>query len=307
MTTSISRRQTLKWLGLLAGATWSGKLHAFEKNIMSTRAIPSTGEQLPVIGLGTWIQFDVGNDSIERDPLKEVLKLMAAKGGKMIDSSPMYGNSETVVGDLTVETGTADRFFYATKVWTTGKEEGIRQMESSYQKMRRRKMDLMQVHNLTDWKTHIETMRQWKEEGKLRYIGITHYQESAHAKLEQIIKSEKIDFVQFNYSIITRNAETSLLNAAKDHGVAVIINEPFEKGELFKKVKGKSLPPWAAEYDINSWGQFFLKYILSHPAVNCVIPGTSSAKHVVDNMEAGYGKLPDESGRKKMVSLIESM
>jgi diketogulonate reductase-like aldo/keto reductase len=306
MKSNLSRREILKYLGLMAAGSLSGQGFSIDINTMSTRAIPSSGEQLPVIGLGTWIQFDVGEDASERDPLKEVLKLMAEKGGKVIDSSPMYGKAEAVVGDLTAESGIADKFFYATKVWTTGKEEGIRQMEASMKKMRRQKMDLMQVHNITDWQTHLKTMRQWKEEGKIRYIGMTHYTVDAHARLEQIIKSEKIDFVQFNYSIATRDAEQSLLKAARDNGVAVIINEPFEKGDLFRMTKGKQLPAWASEYDINSWAQFFLKYILSYPAVNCVIPGTSNPKHVVDNMQAGYGKMPDEKGRKKMVEVIES-
>lgn len=307
MTTRPSRREILKYLGLLTAAGWSRNLLSIENQAMRTRAIPSSGEQLPLVGLGTWIQFDVGSDAAERDPLKEVLKLMAEKGGELIDSSPMYGNSETIVGNLTAETGLANKFFYATKVWTTGKDEGIRQMESSMKKMRRFSMDLMQVHNLTDWQTHLKTMRAWKDEKKIRYTGMTHYTVDAHARLEQIIKTEKIDFVQFNYSIQTRDAEANLLKLAQDKGVAVIINEPFEKGELFRVVKGKTLPSWTAEYDINSWAQFFLKYILSHPAVNCVIPGTSNPRHVVDNMQAGYGKMPDENIRKKMVSVLADL
>jgi diketogulonate reductase-like aldo/keto reductase len=307
MKSNLSRREILKWLGLLTVATTTtGRLFSFENNTMCTRAIPSSGEQLPVIGLGTWIQFDVGASAAERDPLKEVLKHMVEKGGKLIDTSPMYGKAETVVGELTQASGATDQFFYATKVWTTGKEEGMRQMEDSFEKMKRKKMDLMQVHNLTDWQTHLKTMRAWKEEGKIKYIGMTHYTADAHARLEQIIKTEKIDFVQFNYSIITRSAEKSLLKTARDKGVAVIINEPFEKGELFRMVKGKQLPGWAAEYDIYSWAQFFLKYILADAAVNCVIPGTSNPKHVIDNMQAGYGKLPDENGLKKMIAVMES-
>jgi diketogulonate reductase-like aldo/keto reductase len=274
---------------------------------MQTRVIPSTTEALPIVGLGTWQQFDVGSAPSERQPLIEVLNLMIQNGGKLIDSSPMYGKAEKVIGDLTSELPTANQLFYATKVWTSGQAEGIRQMEESLQKMKRKTMDLIQIHNLVDWRTHLQTLRKWKQEGKVRYIGITHYTTAAHEQLEQIIKTEQIDFVQFNYSIRVRNAENSLLNTAKDKGVAVIINEPFESGSLFGRVKGKNLPQWAADYDINSWAQFFLKYILSHPAVNCAIPGTSNPKHLVDNMLAGHGKFPDEKGRAKMVAYIETI
>jgi len=272
---------------------------------MLTRIIPSSGEQLPVVGLGSWKQFDVESTELLLQPLREVLKLMADYGGKVIDSSPMYGKSEQVIGDLTTELGISDKFFYATKVWTSGKQNGIEQMEESMKKMKRKTMELMQIHNLVDWKTHLKTLKKWKEEKKLRYTGITHYTETFHDELEEIIKSEEIDFVQFNYSINVRNAEKTLLKTAQDKGVAVIINEPYDKGNLFGEVKGKELPEWASEYDIKSWGQFFLKYIISHPAVTCVIPGTSNPKHLADNMGAGYGKLPDEDGRKRMVEYFE--
>lgn len=274
---------------------------------MLLRTIPATGEKLPVVGLGTWLQFDVGSGAAAREPLTAVLKNMLEMGGRLIDSSPMYGKAEEVVGDLTSASGNADKYFYATKVWTSGAQNGIHQMNASLQKMRRSRIDLMQVHNLQDWQTHLKTMQQWKEEGKLRYTGVTHYTAAAHDRLEQIVKAKAVDFVQFNYSVRERNAERSLLDTAKDHGVAVIINEPFESGSLFSLVKGKSLPAWAGDYDIKSWGQFFLKYILAHPAVNCVIPGTSNPKHVMDNMGAGYGKLPDEKGRKKMLDLLAQL
>jgi diketogulonate reductase-like aldo/keto reductase len=274
---------------------------------MLHRNIPSTGESLPVIGIGSWKQFDVDAHSPEWKNLKEVLQLMQSHNAKMIDSSPMYARSEQVIGELTHETNLADSFFYATKVWTTGREAGIKQMKDSLQKMKRDVMDLIQVHNLVDLQTHLKTLRQWKTEGKIRYTGITHYTTSYHAQLEEIIKTEKIDFVQFNYSIATRHAEKSLLPAAMDKGVAVIINEPLEKGALFEKIKGKQLPPWAIDYDIKSWGQFFLKYIISHPAVTCIIPGTSDPAHMMDNIEAGKGKLPDENGRRKMVEWWESL
>jgi diketogulonate reductase-like aldo/keto reductase len=272
---------------------------------MLQRTIPSTGETIPAIGIGSWIQFDVSNNSPEREGLKDVLKLMHQHKATLIDSSPMYGRSEQVIGELTNEVELADKFFYATKVWTSGREAGIQQMKASMQKMKRSEMDLMQIHNLVDWQTHIKTLRQWKAEGMIRYIGITHYTTSSHTQLEQIIQKEVLDFVQFNYSIATRDAEKRLLPLAMDKGVAVIINEPLEKGNLFEKVKNKSLPSWAADYGIKNWAGFFLKYIISHPAVTCVIPATSNPLHMKDNLIAGEGIMPDEKGRKKMAEYFD--
>lgn len=273
---------------------------------MLQRIIPSSGESIPVIGLGTWIKFDV-TSTTEKQSLVNNLKLFAEHGGRLIDTSPMYGNAEKVIGEVTKQSDIADDFFYATKVWTSGREAGIQQMESSMQKMQRKTMDLIQVHNLVDWKTHLKTLRQWKEEGKVRYIGITHYTTSYHDELEKIIRNEKIDFVQFNYSIGVRNAERSLLQTAMEKEVAVIINEPLEKGNLFKAVKGKALPDWAIENDMNTWAQFFLKYIIAHPAVTCAIPATSNPKNLLDNLIAGEGKLPDEKMREKMVEYFEGL
>lgn len=304
-----SRRQFVKVLGLagLQAVAMPWPKFSFAMNTMIKRNIPSSGEELPVVGLGTWQTFDVGASDAERDPLRECLKLMKQHGGRVIDSSPMYGRSEKVVGDLTHELGIQDAFFYATKVWTQGRAEGIRQMEDSMSKMRRTKLDLMQIHNLVDWKTHIKTLREWKEKGKIRYLGLTHYTVSSHTQLEQIIQSEKVDFLQFNYSIAVRNAEKSLLDAARDKGVAVIINRPFEGGDLFRKTRGRDIPSWAKEIGINSWGQFFLKYILSHPAVTCVIPGTSNPRHLLDNMQAGAGALPDAATKVKMIRVVEEL
>jgi diketogulonate reductase-like aldo/keto reductase len=276
--------------------------------LMLRRRIPtSTKETLPVIGLGTWKRFDVGTSDREREPLREVVKRMSAVGGTMIDSSPMYGRAETVIGELTREPGLTEKFFYATKVWTTGEQSGIDQMTASMRNMRRSAMALMQIHNLVDWQTHLKTLRRWKEEGKVRYIGITHYQSAAHAELERIITSNRIDFVQFNYSIRERHAEKRLLSAAHENNVGVIINEPFEKGELFAMVKGKPLPPFAGEYDIQSWSGFFLKYIIAHPAVTCVIPATADVRHASENLQAGEGKLPDEAGKKKMLEYMNML
>jgi len=309
MKNNLSRRELLKLAGYSGLAATLPFSHFLKQNktMLKRRILSAADEMLPVVGLGTWIQFDVGKSEEDRQPLREVLKSMAEHGGKVIDSSPMYGNSEEVVGDLAAATGLADKFFYATKIWINGEKEGIAQMQASLRKMRRATMDLMQIHNLMDWQTHLKTLKKWKEEGKIRYIGITHYTVQAHEQLEKIVKTEKIDFVQVNYSIRVRNAENTLLKAAQDNGVSVIINEPFEKGSLFRDVKDKTLPEWAADYDIKSWAQFFLKFILSQPAVTCVIPGTSNPKHLVDNMSAGFGKLPDAAGRKKMVEWIEKL
>lgn len=254
---------------------------------MLHRIIPSSGELLPVIGLGSWIQFDIASLSPEKPQLLEVLRLMQEAGAKVIDSSPMYGRSEEMIGELSRQTERADDFFYATKVWTTGREAGIRQMKESMQKMQRPVMDLFQVHNLVDWKVHLATLRKWKEEGKLRYTGITHYQTSAHPELERIIQTEQLDFVQFNYSLLTRNAEKRLLPLCADRGVAVLINEPLEKGRLFQLIANTPLPPWAIEAGIESWAGFFIQFILSHPAVTCVIPGTSVPLHMRQLLEAG--------------------
>lgn len=309
----LSRREMIKLLSLAGAGLFTDGFtrqlpvtNLFSKKMLM-RKIPSSGELLPVIGLGTWQTFDVGKSESDRTPLKEVLTLMKEKGGKVIDSSPMYGSSEEVIGDLTAELKIQDSFFYATKVWSSGKEQGIKQMNESFKKMRRKVMDLIQIHNLVDWKIHLKTLREWKETGKVRYIGITHYTVSSYPQLEDIIKTEKIDFVQFNYSIDVRDAEKSLLPAAKDAGVAVIINRPYGGGNLFNKVRGKEIPEWAKEVDINSWGQFFLKFILSHEAVTCAIPGTSKPNHLVDNMMAGYGELPDEKLRERMAEFVKEL
>lgn len=280
------------------------KIDIKNKEKMMAREIPSSGELIPVIGLGSWIQFDVGASENEREPLRKVLKRMIDYGGKAIDSSPMYGNAEKTIGDLTNEINLANEFFYATKVWTSGEQNGIKQMSESMQKMKRTKMDLMQIHNLVDWEVHLRTLRKWKNEGKIRYIGSTHYTDSAHESMRKIIESAEIDFIQINYSISDRNAEYTLFDTAIENQVGVIVNQPFGSGSLFKNIKNKALPEWAAEYNIKTWAQFFLKFIISHPAVTCVIPGTSDPENLVDNVMAGYGKMPDEKTREEMVKIF---
>jgi len=274
---------------------------------MLQRPIPSSGEMLPVIGMGTWKTFDVNPSGPESKNLLQVLDIFKGEGGKLIDTSPMYGNAENAIGTLTTGAGIANSFFYATKIWTNGKDAGIHQLESSMKKMRLILLDLVEIHNLLDWHTHIKTLRKWKDEGRVRYIGITHYTVSSHEELEKIIRSEKIDFVQFNYSIGVRNAEIGLLPAAMERGIAVIINEPLEKGHLFNRVMGKSLPPWATENGMSNWSQFFLKYILSHPGVTCIIPATSNPDNMLANMSAGSCELPDERMKRKMVQWLENI
>jgi diketogulonate reductase-like aldo/keto reductase len=259
------------------------------------RTIPSSDEKIPAVGLGTWQTFDAGEGNAEREPLKSVLKTLVENGGSVVDSSPMYGNSERVVGDLSTDLKINNQLFIATKVWTRGKEAGIQQMNNSFSLLKREKIDLMQIHNLVDWEVHYKTLRQWKDEGKIRYVGITHYTEGAYGSIEQILKTTSIDFLQINYSMLSRKAEERLFPMAQERKVAVIINQPFEEGALFSRVKGKTLPEWAKEFNCDSWGQFFLKFILAHPAVTCVIPGTSKAHHMLDNLQAAHGKLPSES------------
>jgi len=272
---------------------------------MNTRPIPRTGEPIPVIGLGTWQTFDVGSDPEERAPLAEVLTRFFAAGGRVIDSSPMYGRAEAVTGDTLAATGAIGTPFLATKVWTRGKREGIEQMERSLERMRATRMDLMQVHNLLDWQTHLPVLREWKQAGKVRYIGVTHYAHSAFGDLERLIRTEALDFVQLPYNLADREAEQRLLPAAADTGTAVLVMRPFAEAGLFRAVKGKPLPGWAAEIDCTSWAQLFLKFILGHPAVTCPIPATSNPKHLADNVQAGRGRLPDEAMRRKMIELLD--
>ncbi len=228
-------------------------------------------------------------------------------GGALVDSSPMYGSAETVVGDLLKNVSNKDAYFAATKVWTYGRQSGIDQMHASMRRMGVGVMDLMQIHNLRDWKIHLATLRNWKAEGKIRYIGITTSHGRFHEELEAIMKTEQLDFVQFSYNIESRTAEKRLLPLAADRGIAVLINRPFQRGDLFQKVKGRALPPWSAEFDCQSWGQFFLKFIVSHPAVTCVIPATSKVHHMQDNMAAGFGRVPTANQRRRMLSHVESL
>jgi diketogulonate reductase-like aldo/keto reductase len=275
---------------------------------MQTGKIPSTSEALPVVGCGTWQTFDVGPSAAERAPLAGVLKVLFEAGGAAIDSSPMYGRSEGVVGDLLADAKSRDlgrdRAFIATKVWTTGREAGIAQMKRSMELLRADRIDLMQIHNLVDWQTHLATLRAWKAEGRIRLLGVTHYTESAHDTLLAVLKREKFDFVQINYAVDDRGVESKLLPFAKDNGIAVMINQPFGGGGLLRKLLPRALPDWAGEIGCTSWVQLLLKFVLAHPAVTCVIPGTGKPEHMRDNIQAGLGTLPDAATLKRIVETV---
>ena len=300
----------------LIGATTAGLLLPIgaaraqatsESSTMLTRSISSSGEKLPVIGLGTWQTFDVDLASPERKALEEVLSLFVRLGGKVVDSSPMYGHAEEVIGDIAAKLGLRDSLFLATKVWTRGKQAGIESMERSLARLRTKRLDLMQVHNLLDVGTHLTTMREWKAQGRIRYLGVTHYNSSAYAEVEKVLRNEKLDFLQINYSIMEREAEGRILPLAQERGVAVIVNRPFGGGDLFRRVRAKSLPEWTAEFDCRSWAQFLLKWIIAHAAVTCAIPATSNPKHLEDNMHGGMGRLPDAKMRQRMVEFVAGL
>jgi len=278
-----------------------------ESSAMLARAIPSSGEKLPVIGLGTWQAFDVDLTSDNRRQLGDVLSLFVKLGGRVIDTSPMYGRAEDVIGELTTTLGIQDKIFLATKVWTRGKENGINSMERSMALLRAKRIDLMQVHNLVDVQTQVATLREWKSQGRIRYLGITHYEAGAFADVEKIMRREKLDFVQINYSLMEREAEERLLPLAQERGLAVIVNRPFGGGDLFSRTRSKPLPDWAVEFDCHSWAQFFLKWIVTNPAVTCAIPATNKPRHLEDNMGGGIGRLPDAKMRQRMVELASSL
>lgn len=306
-----SRRAALKLLtGLALAAVARTGMGASGAAGPLRRPIPASGERLPAVGLGTWQVFDIAGKARELAEARAALSRFAELGGTVVDSSPMYGSSESVLGDIAEGLGVHKRLFLATKVWTNGRDAGIRQMEQSMARMRvalKGPLDLMQVHNLVDVRTHLATLRDWKEAGRVRYLGVTHYNESAYAELERVLRAGGIDFLQINYSLAERSADRRLLGLAADSRVAVIINRPFAEGALFRRVAGKPLPGWAAEFGCASWGQYFLKWILSHPAVTCAIPGTRSAKHVEDNLGAAAGAMPDAATRRKMAAYIDAL
>lgn len=298
----VTRRATLKLGAVLA---LGGARTTLGAAAMSTRVIPSSGEKVPCIGLGTWQTFDVGSGVAERAAVADVLRTFLGAGGAVIDSSPMYGRAEEATGEGLAALGTLGKPFLATKVWTSGKERGVREMERSFTRLRARRMDLMQVHNLLNVDTHLPVLREWKAAGRIRYLGVTHYAHSAFGELERLMKTQKLDFVQLPYSLGDREAEKRLLPVARDTGTAVIVMRPFQEGALFRRVRGKALPDFARELAADSPAQLFLKFILAHPAVTCPIPATSKAKHAADNVKAGFGRLPDAAQRARLVSWLE--
>jgi len=304
----IDRRALVKLLaaGTIAAAAPAG-LRAAGAPRMATRKVPRSGEEIPVIGMGSSGTFDAGDDAASRAPLGEVLRGLVAGGGTVIDTSPMYGRAESVLGDLIHDLGLRPRLWLATKVWTRGREAGAQQIGQSFAKLRTDRLELLQIHNLLDWREHVPTIRALQESGKLRYSGITHYRADAHAELERVLGEERFDWVQVNYSLAEPEAAARLLPFCLDRGVAVLANRPFADGALFARVRGKVLPPWAAELGCESWGQFFLRFVLSHPAVTCVIPATSKPSHVADNCAAGRAPLPDERQGDLMRAYWESL
>ena len=295
----MNRRELLMGgITLVAAAAMASRAGAVSPGeALIRRRIPASGEEIPVIGLGTSRTFEVGESAAERAPLRAVLESFFASGARLIDTSPMYSSAEKVLGGL-MTPDMHQRAFLATKVWTRGAREGREQMTRSGELLKSARLDLIQVHNLLDLETHLKTLREWKDAGRVRYIGVTHYTVGAQPELVKVLKREKLDFVQFNYSPLTRAAEKELLPVAADRGVAALVNRPFEDGALFGTVRGKALPAWAGELDAASWGQLALKFIAAHPAVTCIIPATAKASHLADNLAGGRGRLPDARQRE---------
>jgi aryl-alcohol dehydrogenase-like predicted oxidoreductase len=303
----LNRRELLK-AGVAAGAALllPAGLRAQSSSIIEKK-IPSSGEALPVVGLGTARRYEAIATEAERAPLRETLREFKALGGKVIDSSPTYGTAEAVVGDLVSELKIRDGLFIATKVSASGREAGIKQLEQSFKVLRTSKIDLIAVHNLRDTSTHLRTLREWREAGRIRYVGITTSFENQYPDFERTMKAEKLDFIQVDYALDNRKTGERILPLAADRGTAAMINLPFGRGRLFNAVQGKKLPDWAGEFDCRTWAQFFLKYIVSHPAVTCAVPGMAKAEYARDNLGAARGRLPDEAMRRRMENFIDGI
>lgn len=299
---NIRRRTVLKLFAAGAIGPWSVAAPAASSSPMRKREIPATGEKLPVIGLGSSDEFETASGA-DMDALRDVLRRFHELGGTLVDTAPIYGDAEKVIGELVGELGLTEALFLATKVRARGKDAGVEQMERSTELLGKQPLDLLQVHSLADVDTQLDNLRRWKDEGRVRYIGVTHSRVSAFEELERVMRRSDLDFVQLNYSFTEPDAERRLLPLAADKGIAVMVNRPFENGALFRQVNDRPLPDWAAQFDCKSWAQFSLKYILGHPAVTCVIPATSNPRHLVDNMGAGTGRLPDEATRRRMREL----
>lgn len=300
---TMTRRDILKLSAGAAASTLTGTVQGATELV--TRPIPSSGERLPVVGIGT-NRYRTGSEA-DVAPLRETLKTFVAAGGKVIDTAPIYGSSELVLGELIAALGIRDQLFLATKVYASGREAGIEDMNASFKRLRTNKIDLIQVHSLSDTETQLATMREGKAAGRYRYVGVTTSRDSQYEDMEAVLKKEKLDFVQVDYSIENRTAAERILPLAIERGVATLINLPFGRASLFSSVRGKPLPPWAAEFDCRSWAQFFLKYVISHPAVTCAIPGTRKPAHIADNLGAARGRLPDQPMRRKMEQYFEAL
>jgi diketogulonate reductase-like aldo/keto reductase len=297
----IDRRTAVKLMAAAATVAIARPgIAAATPRTVATRKVPGSGESIPVIGMGSSGTFDVGDDAASRGALRGVLQSLVEGGGRVIDTSPMYGRAESVLGDLIADLGLRPELWLATKVWTRGRTAGAAQIEQSYARLRTERRELLQIHNLLDWREHVPTIRALQASGKLRYSGITHYRADAHAELERVLAAERFDWLQVNYSLAEPEAEARLLPFCREKGVAVMVNRPFADGALFERVRGKPLPPWAAELGCASWGQFLLRWAASHPAVTCVIPATSKPQHMADNSAAGHAPLPDEAQRERM-------
>ena len=306
----LTRRQLLQMCaGILAlpAGTLFGKDNPSTPLPLIKRPIPGTGELLPVIGMGTSRTFDTGSDTDSLAKLTAVIQAFFEGKGSVIDSSPMYGNAESRVGDVLRQMKRHPKVFAATKVWTTGREQGIAEMQESARRMNVTRFDLIAVHNLVDWKTQLGTLKEWKKEGKVRYIGITTSHGRDHDEFLEVMRKEPLDFVQFSYNIDNLTAEKEILPIAYDRGIATMINRPFQRGSLFRASKGNELPALAKEIDCNSWGQFYLKFILGHPAVTTIIPATSKPHHMTDNMQANFGRIPDKQQRAEMLRIFANL
>lgn len=311
---SMTRRQFMA-ASAVSTAACSAGLKAHEAHgpdlsaRMLTKAVPSSGEQLPVIGLGTLDAFNVETEAAERSALAEILNMLVAKGGNIVDTSPSprYGSAEVVLGELSQQQNLSTDLFFATKVFSEGAQAGIDEMEGSFAALQVSQIDLMQVHSLRDWQVHIPSIRGLKDQGRVRYLGVTAHRDSLHEEMLNVMRQQRPDFIQINYNLLERKVTKEILPLAQDLGIAVMINVPFAKAELFNKTRGLDVPEWAQEFDCHSWAQFFLKYLISDPAVTCAIPRTSKPHHMLDNLMAGYGRMPDQNSRVKMERFIDQI
>jgi aryl-alcohol dehydrogenase-like predicted oxidoreductase len=306
--TEVTRRQLLTaGIGSAAALLLSSPHLRAQPAPLIERAIPSSGERLPVIGLGTARRWEAVTAPAERALLREVLRRFAERGGKVIDTAPSYGTAEATVGDLVADLGIRTSLFVATKVGATGREAGLREIEASFQRLRTPRIDLIAVHNLRDTATQLRTLRELKQAGRIRYVGVTTSFPRQYPDFERTMRAEPLDFIQVDYALDNRGAASIILPLAADRGMAVMINLPFGRGRLFRAVQGRELPPWASSFDCASWAQFFLKYVVSHPAVTCCVPGMAKVEYVLDNVGGAHGRLPDAATRKRMEEFIDQL